>query len=62
MQKGTLFTDDFLREGIRATSDWQELVESEFEATEAKLKAMWVRALPAFPADSRCCKLHPVRQ
>lgn len=38
MQKGTLFTDDFLREGIRATSDWQELESSEFQKLEQTLK------------------------
>ncbi|MGB8363915.1 MAG: hypothetical protein ACLQUZ_00505 [Rhizomicrobium sp.] len=38
MQKGTLFADDFLREGILATPDWQAFELSEFQAIETKLK------------------------
>lgn len=41
MQNGTLFTQDFLREGIRATPDWQELTEAEFLNVKSALKKIF---------------------
>src|ERR1700722_19041492 len=38
MQRGTLFTEDFLREGIRGTSDWQEFDAPAFQRVHAALK------------------------
>ncbi|MEI9990292.1 MAG: hypothetical protein WDM86_09655 [Rhizomicrobium sp.] len=38
MQNGTLFTDDFLREGILQTPDWQQFSKSEFDTIKAELK------------------------
>ncbi|HEX4159675.1 MAG TPA: hypothetical protein VHY79_14505, partial [Rhizomicrobium sp.] len=41
MQAGTLFTDDFLREGIRETPDWQEFDPAKFNAFNATLKEIF---------------------
>ena len=38
MHNGTLFTQDFLREGIQATPDWGEFTDSEFAAAKSALK------------------------
>lgn len=48
MQDGTLFTEDFLREGVRETSDWREFEESDFATTETNLR----KILAAFEADA----------
>jgi hypothetical protein len=40
MQNGTLFTEDFLLEGIRQTPDWKEFGETEREALAARLRAI----------------------
>jgi hypothetical protein len=38
MQNGTLFTEDFLQEGIRQTPDWQEFKDAQLTALEDSLK------------------------
>jgi hypothetical protein len=38
MQNGTLFTEDFLREGVLQTSDWQNFPASELETAEDRLE------------------------
>jgi hypothetical protein len=41
MQNGTLFTQDFLREGIRATPDWREFTDAEFLRAKSALKKIF---------------------
>jgi hypothetical protein len=41
MHNGTLFTQDFLREGILATSDWQEFTDAEFLSTKSALEKIF---------------------
>lgn len=38
MRRGTLFTEDFLRDGIRETADWRELDPAWLASTETALK------------------------
>src|SRR5581483_12247513 len=41
MQHGTLFTEDFLKEGIRQTPDWQEFRDADFQAADTSLKEIF---------------------
>src|SRR5579885_571776 len=41
MQNGTLFTEDFLMEGIRQTPDWQEFEDTESKKIEASLREIF---------------------
>ena len=43
MRNGTLFTQDFLREGILTTSDWEEFTDAEFVSTKSVLKQIFDR-------------------
>lgn len=40
MQNGTLFTEDFLNDGIRETEDWQKFSVPDFDAVAKKVKAI----------------------
>jgi len=63
MQNGTLFTQDFLREGIRATSDWQEFKDLEFLNLKTALKKIldpFVSAATHNEADTEERVIYPV--
>jgi hypothetical protein len=40
MQNGTLFTEDFLREGVQQTPDWQEFKDADLKTVESALKSI----------------------
>ena len=41
MQDGTLFTEDFLLQGVQQTADWQEFKDADLKTIEAGLKAIF---------------------